>query len=132
MSKSSSFQTAKNRVQGIDKVHWIIIIPTGVPDIKDAVNKAIESTPGCIALLDGALYYKFWWIPYIYGEEYFLIEGTPLIDPSLAGNEINIDEYSAFILDKKGDIVKKEEITEKEFESKKKEFDNKIAFEKID
>ena len=35
-------------------VHWIIFIPTGTVNIKEALDKAIESTPG-VALLDGVI-----------------------------------------------------------------------------
>ena len=83
LSKGATFERGRSRVEGEDKVHWIICFPTRVLDIKEALDKAIESTPGCVALLDGVIYTKFWWIPYIYGQQKATIEGTPLIDPSL-------------------------------------------------
>ena len=131
LSKGATFVRGKNRVEGKDMVHWIIIIPTGKPNIKEAVDKAIESTPGCIALLDGVLYNTFWWIPYIYGQQYFLVEGTPLIDPSLAYNKIEIDDYSKIIMDKKGNVIKTVKITPEEFQLKKKKFSNKFELDKL-
>ena len=131
LSKGATFVRGKNRVEGKDMVHWIIFIPTGKPNIKEAVDKAIESTPGCIALLDGVLYSTFWWIPYIYGQQYFLVEGTPLIDPSLAYNEIEIDDYSKIIMDRKGNVIRTVKITPEEYQLKKKKFSNKFELAKL-
>jgi hypothetical protein len=52
--------------------------------MKEALDRAIESVPGAVALLDGVLTQRAWYIPYIYGESSFLVEGTPLIDPAFA------------------------------------------------
>ena len=83
LSRGASFERAKARVEGIDKVHIIVFIPTGTPNIKEAIDRAIESVPGAVALLDGVVTQKAWWIPYIYGQSMFLVEGTPLVDPAL-------------------------------------------------
>lgn len=109
----------KNRVSGIDKVHWIIIIPTGVVDVKNALDKAIESTPGCVAILDGAVYHKSWWIPYIYGQEMYIIEGTPLIDPSLVKNEADMPVYGKIELDKNSEIISVNNLSAAEYDSLK-------------
>ena len=62
MSKAASFVKGNTRVKGVDMVHIIIFIPTGAINIKEAVDKAIESTPGCVALLDGVIYTKFFFM----------------------------------------------------------------------
>ncbi|MBW8051198.1 MAG: hypothetical protein FVQ77_12825 [Cytophagales bacterium] len=129
LAKGATFVRGKNRVEGEDMIHWIIYIPIGKPNIKEAVDEAIESTPGCIALLDGVLYSRFWWIPFIYGQQYYLVEGTPLIDPSLAFNEI--DDYSKIIMDRKGNVIKTVKITPEEFQLKKKKFSNKFDLAKF-
>jgi hypothetical protein len=115
LTKGASFVRGKDRVEGKDMVHWIIIIPTGTVNIKEAVDRAIESTPGCVALLDGVIYTKFWWIPYIYGQQSATIEGTPLIDPSLALNSKEIPTYGKIELDKKGEIKNVEQLTSNEY-----------------
>ena len=96
-------------------VHWIIIIPTGTVNIKEAIDRAIESTPGCVALLDGVIYTKFWWIPYIYGQQSATIEGTPLIDPSLAYNTNDIPTYGKIELNKNGEIKNVNNISSTEY-----------------
>ena len=115
LSKGATFERGKSRVEGKDMVHWIIFIPTGTVSIKEALDKAIESTPGCVALLDGVIYTKFWWIPYIYGQQSATIEGTPLIDPSLAYNSDEIPTYGKIELDKNGEIKSVEDISSTEY-----------------
>ena len=49
----------------------------------DARMIAIEGHP-VLSLVDGVVMSKFWWIPYVYGQQSYIVEGTPLIDPQLA------------------------------------------------
>jgi hypothetical protein len=117
LSKGASFVRGKNRVKGVDKIHLIVFVPTGSADIKDALDKAIESTPGCVALLDGVIYSKFWWIPYIYGQQSATVEGLPLIDPSLADNtnETIPLTYGKLTLNKQGEIKNLEHLSQDEY-----------------
>ena len=75
------FHRGQNRVSGTDTSYIIIFIPTGVPHIKNAVDRALESVPGAVALVDGVVYAENWY--FIIGANSFIVEGTPLIDPSL-------------------------------------------------
>jgi len=86
LTKASNFKRAANRVTGEDKALVIIIFPTGVPSVKEAVDKALEGVPGAVALVDGVVKSKGWW--FIYGENSMIVEGTPLIDPSLAAQPL--------------------------------------------
>ena len=78
---------------------------------------AIESVPGAVALLDGVLTYKWFYIPYIYGEYTYVIEGTPLIDPALANIEDieKLNDYSLCLLDKKGEVLKSVQLGEEKY-----------------
>lgn len=84
LSVISKAKRGSTRVSGKDLVHIIIFIPTGVPNMKEAIDKAIESVPGAVALVDGVLYQKFFYIPYIYGQSSYVVEGTPLINTAQA------------------------------------------------
>jgi hypothetical protein len=119
LAKGASFERGKSRVEGEDNVYIIIFIPTGTPNIKEAVDRAIESVPGAIALLDGVLYSKAWWIPYIFGKSTYVVEGTPLIDPSLASAKLQ-SNYIISILDKKGNVIETKYVSKAEYESIKK------------
>ena len=115
LSKSASFERGKTRIEGEDLVHWILFIPTGVPQVKEAIDRAIETTPGCVALLDGVVSYKFWWIPYIYGQQSYIVEGTPLIDPAMANYQNEIPQYGKIELGKNGEVKNVEYISETEY-----------------
>ncbi len=65
------------RVTGEDVDPIIIFIPAGQPNVKTAVDNALEKGNGDV-LLDAVIYNKFWWIPYVYGEAGFVVEGTVL------------------------------------------------------
>lgn len=83
ISRGAEFKRSAQRVTGEDVKHIIVFIPTGQPNAKEAMDRAIEKVPGAIALMDGVVTQESWWIPYIYGQTKFVVEGTPLIDPTL-------------------------------------------------
>ena len=118
LSRADMFERATYRARGEDKVHWIIIIPTGVPNMKEALDRAIESVPGSVALVDGVITTKFWYIPYVYGEQWFVAEGTPLIDPQLASATFDAG-YIVTRLDQEGEVLETRAISEGEYESLK-------------
>lgn len=85
LSRVADFKRAASRIEGEDKVFMIVIIPTGNPNMQTAIDKAIQSVPGAVALLDGVVTFRSFYIPYVYGESSYVVEGTPLIDPKLIG-----------------------------------------------
>ncbi len=64
------------RVEGIDEV-VVFLIPFGVPNLKEAVDRAIESAgPEYDALIDGVVsYYQY---AFIIGKIGYKVEGTPI------------------------------------------------------
>ena len=112
LSQMATFKRGDARVKGEDSRFIVIIIPTGIPSMKQAIDNAIQSVPGCVGLLDGVVYYKWFYIPYIFGKESYFVEGTPLIDPSLKGPSSKINFLR---LDKSGNILEKKYITKAEF-----------------
>jgi len=115
LSKGASFERGRSRVEGIDKVYIIVLIPTGTPNMKEALDRAIESVPGAVALLDGVLTQKFWYIPYIFGQSAFLVEGTPLIDPALAAERVP-SPYRLARFSNAGVLSSSRDLTREEFE----------------
>lgn len=84
LSRAAQFKRGPDRVSGESLQTIIIFIPTsGPPNMKEAVDKAIESVPGTVALVDGVVYAENWW--FIVGQGGYVVEGTPLIDSSLPG-----------------------------------------------
>jgi hypothetical protein len=65
------------RVVGEDMVGYFII-PLGQPQVKTAVDKAIEKAgPGFDALLDGVIFYKYN-VFLLFGSFGYSVEGTPI------------------------------------------------------
>jgi hypothetical protein len=117
-SQASTFKRGKNRIEGRDTIHIIVFIPTGVPNMKEAVDRAIESVPGAVALVDGVLLSKAWYIPYIYGRSSYVVEGSPLIDPALASNASEPEtDYVAAYCDRQGKVKTLSYLTRSEYES---------------
>jgi hypothetical protein len=88
LAHGADFKRAPNRVKGEDRKSIIILFPTGEPNAKEAMDNAIESVPGAVGLVDGVVTKYGWYIPYVYGEFWYEVEGTPLIDPALLKGRI--------------------------------------------
>jgi hypothetical protein len=65
------------KVEGEDMKSIIIIVPTGQPSVKEAVDRALEKGDADV-LLDGVIYMKQWYIPYIYGQAGYVVDGTAM------------------------------------------------------
>lgn len=73
------------KVSESDIAHIIVVIPTKFDvNLKQAIDNAIEATPGTIALVDARLYFRSFYIPYIYGQTAFIAEGTALLNQAQA------------------------------------------------
>ena len=114
LSQISDFERGHSRVEGVDKKQIIFFIPTGVPNAKEAIDRAIESVPGAVALVDGVVTHYFWWIPYIYGESYYVVEGTPIINPKLV-SQIEESDYIVGKLNNIGELEQVLPVTEDVF-----------------
>lgn len=72
----TEFKKATQRVQGSDSKWSILFIP-GIPNMKEAIDKAIDKYPGAVALTDGVVYSKSWSVG-LFGQNKYVVEGTPL------------------------------------------------------
>lgn len=70
---------ADKRVKAEDKIPIVLGIPIGSPNMKEAIDKAIEQYPGAIGLADGVIKSKSFWA-LLYGESGYVVEGTPLYE----------------------------------------------------
>lgn len=113
-TKSHTLKKAGNKVIGEDIAHLIIFIPTGISTINEAVDNALDSVPGAVALVDVVVYSKFMWIPFIYGQEGYIVMGTPLIDSSFVFDNEENNVYRISYFDSKNNMITKE-VTEDEF-----------------
>jgi len=86
----------KNRVRGTDYVWWILAIPLGAPNMKEAIDRAIESAgPDYDALIDGVVYASAYWY-ILTGRSGIKVEGTPINSAKLMaqleqeGKDVNV------------------------------------------
>lgn len=120
LSRAGSFQKSSTRTDGIDKAYIIIFIPTGNPNLKEAIDRAIEAVPGAVALLDGVVTSGFFYIPYVYGEASFTVEGTALLDPAQLPKQAQATTpYMIAALDKSGNVAFVNHVTKTEYDAAK-------------
>lgn len=80
LARVADFKRSPVRVKAEDSIPIILTIPVGAPSIETALDRAIEKTPGAVALTDAVVTEKLFSI-ILYGETSYEVEGTPLIDP---------------------------------------------------
>ena len=51
--------------------------------MKEAIDRAMASVPGCVALADGAIYLQNYYWLLAAGAVRYVVEATPVIDPKL-------------------------------------------------
>lgn len=68
------------RIIGQDVAHTVIIFPTGRPDMKEAMDNAIEKVPTAVGLSNVTVKVVGWYIPLIYGQTYYEVEGNPIFE----------------------------------------------------
>jgi hypothetical protein len=62
------------RVKGEDGRSIVVVIPMGYPNIQEAVDRALDKVGGRL-MTDAVVYYDYYYIPYIYGEYKYRVEG---------------------------------------------------------
>jgi hypothetical protein len=130
LSRAGALLRSGRRATGEDAKLIVIVFPTGIPSAKEAVDRAIESVPGGIALVDGVLTSSFFYIPYLIGETKYIVEGTVLVDPTLAkitaaktsdslgGRQA---DHRIITCDKHGKVVESRPVSKREYLEFKKE-----------
>lgn len=68
------------RLKDRDVAHIIFFFPTGMPNMKEAMDNAIEQKPGAVALSNVTVKRGGFYIPLLYGQDYFEIEGNPVYE----------------------------------------------------
>lgn len=77
--KPTNIVKADKRVVGKDTKHIVLCIPFGTPNLKQAIDKAIEAYPGAIGLADGVVKHNYFSV-FFYGKNSFVVEGTPIYE----------------------------------------------------
>lgn len=75
-NSATKFKKGDTRVKGVDVGHSVLFIP-GTPNMKEAIDRAIQSVPGAVGLVDGVIKQSAWTC-FLYGQNKYIVEGTPL------------------------------------------------------
>ena len=121
LSKADSFERGKSRVEGVDAAWMIIFIPTGIPNMKEAIDRALEKVPGAVALVDGVVSSKFMYFLLV-AQSAYVVEGTPLIDPTLVENGELESNYMVCHMNKKGEVDSFNYVDEDEYNNLREKY----------
>lgn len=91
----TDFQKGTKRVKGTDVAHSVLFLPLGFPNMKEAIDKAIEQIPGAIGLVDGVVK-SSGWTCLVYGQSKYIVEGTPLFPTDYNYEEANLGRPDAY------------------------------------
>lgn len=78
---SAAIKKGDTRVKAKDVAHMVLFLPLGMPNMKEAIDKAIEKHPGAIGLVDGVVK-QHNWTCLLYGQNSYIVEGTPIFEES--------------------------------------------------
>lgn len=91
----TDFQKGSKRVKGVDVSHTVLCVPLGFPNMKEAIDKAIEQIPGAIGLVDGVVK-SSGWTCFLYGQSRYIVEGTPLFPTTYNYEEASLGRPDAY------------------------------------
>ncbi len=77
LGQEVTLKQADQRVTGVDSKGMILTFPLGIPDVKEAVDDAIEKYPGAVALSNAVVKSKGW-NAIFYGKTKYVVEGNPV------------------------------------------------------
>ncbi len=69
--------TNNQKVKGEDVSHVIIILPTKTPDLKHAIDNALDKN-NAYMLSEASIRYDYFFIPHLYERKTFIVEGQPV------------------------------------------------------
>jgi len=87
LTRGADFKRGTSRVKGEDIVVNNGFTVPATPNMKTAIDRAIESVPGAVALLDGVISSKIVAYPF-WNKQGYVVEGTPLVDLMLLSNSV--------------------------------------------
>jgi hypothetical protein len=94
-NRAAEYTRGGERVEGADTVHFILFISTKASiDMQTAVDDALDQIPGSVAIVDAVLALRSWSV-LVYGQTSYIVTGSALVDPVLAGNIVESEQPAA-------------------------------------
>ncbi|MCH1931825.1 hypothetical protein L9G16_16740 [Shewanella sp. A25] len=79
--KDSTHQVdTTKRLVGIDEKAGFLFVPPGLPDIKEAMDNAIEQNPEAVGMSNVTLKFNTFDIPFLYRTISYEVEGSPVFE----------------------------------------------------
>ena len=72
---NANYVRVERSVKGEDKKPIIIVFNMGFPNLKEAIDDALSKVDDGVIITDVSLTYRWFYIPYIYGETAYEVEG---------------------------------------------------------
>lgn len=116
LAKAGSYTKGAGMVTGLHKAKIIVVVPASMPNARAAMDRALASVPGAVAIVDGTLTHKWFYVPYIYGESTYIVEGTALIDPALVSATGAPATHVVAKMDRTGNVRDTKSVSGEEFE----------------
>jgi hypothetical protein len=119
-NRAGEYKRGGERVEGIDTVHFVLFFATKTSiDMQTAVDDALDQIPGAVAIIDTVLSLRSWSV-WVYGQTSYIVTGSALVDPLLAGSIVENentnarDTYLVFSYNDDG-VMEKRAITAEEY-----------------
>ena len=71
----ANYVMVERSVKGKDMKPIIIVINLGYPNLEEAIDDALNKVEGGVMMTDATLKYRWFYIPYIYGEFAYEVQG---------------------------------------------------------
>jgi len=81
--KDRKYTIDNSRITGEDVKPTIIVFKTGQPNMKEAMDQAIEKIDNAVGLSNVTVKHGQWYIPFIGGAEWYEVEGNPIIEKTV-------------------------------------------------
>jgi hypothetical protein len=93
-NRAGEYIRSGERIEGTDVMHIILFISTQASiDMQTAVDDALDQIPGAVALIDTVLSIRSWSV-LVYGQTAYIVTGTALVDPVIAGTIVEGERTS--------------------------------------
>lgn len=121
VTRMKEYNVTTQRVTQEEKVHIILIFQSKFyagygQMVKQAIDNAIASVPGCVALSNGVITQKTMWL-LLYGYSSIEVKGDAIIDPKIAAlsNTESGDKYFKVYINEDLSVESTDEISEFEY-----------------
>ena len=102
----ANYVKVEKNVQGKDMKPIYVVFPTGYPSIESAIDDALKKVNDSVIMTDVVLTYRYFYIPYVYGEYVFEVEGDVWKKENIdVGEMLDNSEAIYTAIEKNGEIT---------------------------